>query len=99
MPFLCVSSLLPLLQHVVVPLTAPLLLIEWHSDFMTLSPLQRFPPHEGSIIELAAYSSTFLTVLYFLLYSIDADIVYIVHQHLNAQTHSCRQQWRPAFTE
>ena len=84
MPLLCVSSLLPLLQHVVVPLTAPLLLIEWCDDFITLFSLQRFSPHEGSVVELAAHSSTFFTVLYFLLYSMNADIVYIVHQYSNA---------------
>ena len=84
MPLLCVSSLLPLLQHVVVPLTASLLLIEWHDDSMALSPLQRFPPYGGSVVELAAHSSTFFAVLYFLSYSMDADIVYIVHQPSNA---------------
>ena len=84
MPLLCVSSSLPLLQHVVVPLTAPLLLIGWHDDFMALSPLQRFSPHGGSVVELAAHSSTFFAVSYFLSYSMNADIVYIVHQPLNA---------------
>ena len=92
MPLLYVSSLLSLLQHVIVPLTAPLLLIEWHGDSMTLSSLQRFPPHRGSVVELAAHSSTFFTVSYFLLYSMDADIVYIVHQPSNTQTYSCGQQ-------
>ena len=83
MPLLCVSSSLSLLQHVVVPSTAPSLLIEQCDDSIALFSLQRFSPHKGSIVKLAAHSSTFFTVLYFLLYSINADIVYIVHQHLN----------------
>ena len=50
---------------------------------MMLFLLQRFLSYKESVVKLAAHSSTFFTVLYFLLYDIDADIVYIVHQHLN----------------